>query len=84
MESGVAPKPKQVFYAIQDGDRYYIAVAVLEYDPKAVGTNQEKIDGVKKVKEMFEKAVSLQPLSATNVTAEFSEFGPLNTNPFAV
>lgn len=88
MEGEQGPGAKQRYYAIKDGNRYFVAVAVLEYDPgKAKDAGQKS--GVGEVERMFANARSAPSKSASSpevadITQEFASLGCMNTSPFPV
>lgn len=75
-------KAKQRYYGIKDGNRYYVAVAVLEYDPNT--TDPKKKEGVKHVEQMCDKAMANSKIMAADISLDFASIGCMNTNPFAV
>lgn len=68
-------KPR--YYAIKDGDRYYVALAVVEYD-MSKATSDEQKKGVQQVKDMFDRGLS-GGLSAADITQDYIALGCMIT-----
>lgn len=66
-------------FIIEEDDRLYVAVAVLEYDPAAARTDEQK-RGVAEVRRMYEDAKGKCCLCATTMMQRWSWL-PVNTRP---
>ena len=69
-------------FVIEHGGRYYVAVAVLEYDPNARGITKEQRNGVDQIRQMFERAAKEAPLTGAELDPSWmASAGCMNTIP---
>lgn len=67
-------------FVIEDDGRYYIAVAVLEYDPDAENITEEERRGVDQVRQLFETSVREAPVGASRLNERYN-YSMQNTRP---
>lgn len=68
-------------FIIEQNGRFYVTVAVLEYDPNAADMTDEQKRGVEQIKEMFEASQGVAPstspqMEALAMDASLSEGAP--------
>lgn len=67
-------------FIVERGGRFYVTLAVLEYDPDAAVTPEQK-RGVEQIRDMFEAAQKEGGLRAGHLQRSLRGIGPMNTGP---
>lgn len=69
----------QPSFIIERGGRFYLTVALLEYDPKAPGLTPEQRDGVAQIEKLYRSGP--KGLVGATEVAMRGGGGPMNTGP---
>lgn len=68
-------------FVIEHEGRFYVTLAVLEYDPKAADITPEQKRGVAQMQKMFEAAHKQKGLRAGRLQSGWTQDGPVNSGP---
>jgi len=68
-------------FVIEDGERLYVAIAVLEYDPGAQDLTDEQKRGIEEMRQMFVKSQDGGSLRAGRIDYQWTALGPMHTGP---
>lgn len=70
-------------FVIEEGGRYYVAIAVLEYNEAGAQSDQQR-EGVAAMRKLFqgeEMAAAPSSVQAKRLSSDWQSFGCMNTNP---
>lgn len=68
-------------FVIEHEGRFYVTLALIEYDPNATDITPEQKRGVAQVQKMFEAAHKQKGLRAARLQTGWTKEGPVNSGP---